>query len=155
MGRKEALFLSPLYLSDICGHGSLGGQLGAAFCTAASQNLAAVGRRHSLSKAMNLGSVTLSGLIGTNSCHIRKHLLLKYAQQLLSQPQRMDTVRGANAVRLILYCIVRQYVNLFFPFFKLVVRPCRSHKMWGFLPKTGEKKCCKVSICVVKYIFGL
>lgn len=70
-GAKRSNFLSPLYLSDICGHGKLGRQFCAALCTTAGQHLAAVGRGHSLSKAMNLCSVTLLGLIGTNSCHIR------------------------------------------------------------------------------------
>ena len=44
-------------------------QAGTALGAAASQDLAAVGGSHSLSEAMHLGSVTLSGLIGTNSCH--------------------------------------------------------------------------------------
>ena len=67
---EQNCFHSPLWLklSCICGHG-LRGQLCSALGTTAGQNLAAVGGSHSLSEAMHLGSVTLSGLIGTNSCH--------------------------------------------------------------------------------------
>ena len=43
----------------------LGGQLCSALCTAAGQNLAAVLGGHSLAEAMDLGSLTLLGLIGT------------------------------------------------------------------------------------------
>ena len=43
----------------------LGGQLCSALCTAAGQNLAAVCSGHSLAEAMDLGSLTLLGLIGT------------------------------------------------------------------------------------------
>ena len=41
------------------------GQNLAALCTAAGQNLAAVGSRHSLAETVNLGTVTAAGLIGT------------------------------------------------------------------------------------------
>ena len=44
---------------------NLGGQLCSALCTAAGQNLAAVLGGHSLAEAMDLGSLTLLGLIGT------------------------------------------------------------------------------------------
>jgi len=37
----------------------------AALCTAASQNLAAVGSSHSLTETVNLGTMTTAGLIGT------------------------------------------------------------------------------------------
>ena len=43
----------------------LGGQNLAALCTAAGQNLAAIGSSHSLTETVNLGTVTLGGLIGT------------------------------------------------------------------------------------------
>ena len=43
----------------------LGGQNLAALCTAAGQNLTAVGSSHSLTETVNLGTVTLGGLIGT------------------------------------------------------------------------------------------
>ena len=42
-----------------------GGQNLAALGTTAGQNLAAVGGSHSLAEAMNLGAMTLSGLVGT------------------------------------------------------------------------------------------
>ena len=42
-----------------------GGQNLAALCTAAGQNLAAVGSCHSLAETMNLGTMTLGGLVGT------------------------------------------------------------------------------------------
>ena len=45
------------------------GQTGAASCAAASQNLAAVGSRHSLAEAVFLGALKLLGLIGTRSSH--------------------------------------------------------------------------------------
>ena len=73
MGRTEIPSIHPLCLnelSDICGHGELGRQLCSALGTTTGQDLAAVGSSHSLSEAMNFGSVTLFGLIGTNSCHI-------------------------------------------------------------------------------------
>ena len=44
---------------------SLGGQNLAALCTAAGENLAAVGSSHSLTETVNLGTVTAAGLIGT------------------------------------------------------------------------------------------
>ena len=43
----------------------LGGQNLAALCTAAGQNLTAVGSSHSLTETVNLGAVTAAGLIGT------------------------------------------------------------------------------------------
>ena len=42
-----------------------GGQNLTALCTAAGQNLTAVSGSHSLAEAMNLGAMTLSGLVGT------------------------------------------------------------------------------------------
>ena len=47
----------------------LRGQLGSALGTAAGEDLTAVGGSHSLAEAVNLGSLTLLGLIGTNSGH--------------------------------------------------------------------------------------
>ena len=43
----------------------LGGQNLAALGTAAGENLTAVGSCHSLAEAMNLGTVTAAGLVGT------------------------------------------------------------------------------------------
>ena len=43
----------------------LGGQNLAALCTAAGQNLTAVGSSHSLTETVNLGTMTAAGLIGT------------------------------------------------------------------------------------------
>ena len=73
MGRTELLPFTPmaqneLYMRSWFDRRS-SGQLCSALGTTASQDLAAVGGSHSLSEAMHLGSVTLSGLIGTNSCH--------------------------------------------------------------------------------------
>ena len=42
------------------------GQAGAALAAATGQNLAAVGGGHALAEAMDLGAMTLLGLIGTN-----------------------------------------------------------------------------------------
>ena len=42
------------------------GQAGAAASAAASQDLAAVGGSHTLTETMDLGAMTLLGLIGTN-----------------------------------------------------------------------------------------
>ena len=51
----------------------LGGQNLAALCTAAGQNLAAVGSSHSLTETVNLGTMTAAGLIGTlHSVHLLK-----------------------------------------------------------------------------------
>ena len=43
----------------------LGGQNLAALCTAAGQNLAAVGSSHSLTETVDLGTMTTAGLVGT------------------------------------------------------------------------------------------
>ena len=43
----------------------LGGQNLAALCTAAGQNLTAVGSSHSLTETVDLGTMTAAGLIGT------------------------------------------------------------------------------------------
>ena len=63
-----------------CARRLLGGQNLAALSTAAGQNLTAVGSSHSLTETVNLGTMTLGGLIGT--LH-EIHLLLKsiYARQ--------------------------------------------------------------------------
>ena len=45
------------------------GQTGAAACTAAGDNLAAVGSGHSLAEAVLLGALELLGLIGARSSH--------------------------------------------------------------------------------------
>ena len=42
-----------------------GGQNLAALCTAAGQNLTAVGSSHSLTETVNLGTMTAAGLVGT------------------------------------------------------------------------------------------
>ena len=43
----------------------LGGQNLAALCAAASQNLAAIGGSHSLTETVDLGTMTIAGLVGT------------------------------------------------------------------------------------------
>ena len=53
----------------------LGGQNLAALCTAAGQNLTAVGSSHSLTETVDLGTMTLARLIGT--LHNLVHLLSK------------------------------------------------------------------------------
>ena len=65
MGRKEACSFHPYISAIFAAMAESGGQLGATLGATTGQDLAAVGRSHSLSEAMNLGSVTLSGLIGT------------------------------------------------------------------------------------------
>ena len=47
---------------------ALVGQTGAAACTTAGDNLAAVGSGHSLAEAVLLGALALLGLIGTEHC---------------------------------------------------------------------------------------
>ena len=52
----------------------LGGQNLAALCTAAGQNLTAVGSSHSLPETVNLGTVTIAGLVGTlHGIHLLKN----------------------------------------------------------------------------------
>ena len=46
-----------------------GGQNLAALCAAAGQNLAAIGSRHSLPETVDLGTMTLAGLVGTLHLH--------------------------------------------------------------------------------------
>ena len=48
---------------------ALVGQTGAAACTTAGDNLAAVGSGHSLAEAVLLGALELLGLIGARSSH--------------------------------------------------------------------------------------
>ena len=45
--------------------GASGGQNLAASCTTAGQNLAAIGASHSLAETVDLGTVTVAGLVGT------------------------------------------------------------------------------------------
>ena len=53
----------------------LGGQNLAALCTAAGENLTAVGSSHSLAETVNLGTVTAAGLVGTlHSVHLLRFL---------------------------------------------------------------------------------
>ena len=50
-----------------------GGQNLAALCTAAGQNLTAIGSSHSLPETVNLGTVTIAGLVGTlHGIHLLK-----------------------------------------------------------------------------------
>ena len=63
-------FLARLF--RLCFHPRIcasGGQNLAALCTAAGQNLTAVGSSHSLTETVNLGTVTLAGLVGTLHTH--------------------------------------------------------------------------------------
>ena len=51
-----------------------GGQNLAALCTAAGQNLTAIGSSHSLPETVNLGTVTVAGLVGTlHGIHLLKN----------------------------------------------------------------------------------
>ena len=64
--RCSSRFALRAYSASELTHGSRsGGQNLAALCTAAGQNLAAVGSSHSLTETMHLGTVTAAGLIGT------------------------------------------------------------------------------------------
>ena len=69
MGRTELLPFTPNVCVLRCRRVQLRGELCSALGAATGEDLAAVGGSHSLSEAMHLGSVTLSGLIGMNSCH--------------------------------------------------------------------------------------
>ena len=57
-----------------------GGNDGSALRAAAGKDLPTVGGSHSLSEAVDFGSVTLSGLIGTQ--HVVTPPMVNYAQQL-------------------------------------------------------------------------
>ena len=57
--------MSALQLWNYPRTNSSGGQNLAALCTAAGQNLAAVGSSHSLTETVNLGAMTAAGLVGT------------------------------------------------------------------------------------------
>ena len=68
------------------------GQTGTALGAAASQDLTAIGGSHSLAEAVNLGSLTLLGLIGTNSGHF------------LTPPEKLcSTAANAAAATLVEY----------------------------------------------------
>ena len=55
-------------------HDASGGQNLAALCTAAGQNLTAIGSSHSLPETVNLGTVTIAGLVGTlHGIHLLKN----------------------------------------------------------------------------------
>ena len=80
MGRTELLPFTPNVCvlrcrrvrlrRELCSAlGAATGEDLAAFCPSSLQDVSSVSGSHSLSEAMHLGSVTLSGLIGTNSCH--------------------------------------------------------------------------------------
>jgi hypothetical protein len=64
------------------------GQAGAALGTAAGQNLAAVGGGHALTEAMDLGAMTLLGLIGTNHAGTPPVLIWLSAAFPAPPPQR-------------------------------------------------------------------
>ena len=70
-GRRVKLFHRPSLIFFICAlpPSALVGQTGAAACTTAGKNLAAVGSRHSLAEAVLLGALELLGLIGARSSH--------------------------------------------------------------------------------------
>ena len=63
--RLAPVSLSRAYFLVYTGGGASGGQNLAASCTAAGQNLAAIGGSHSLTETVNLGTVTIAGLVGT------------------------------------------------------------------------------------------
>ena len=58
-----------------------GGQNLTALCTAASQNLTAIGSSHSLTETVNLAAVTAAGLIGTLHNFCTPPVKITYAQQ--------------------------------------------------------------------------
>ena len=72
------------------------GQAGATSGAAASENLAAVGSRHSLAETMNLGSMQLLGLVSTLR-HFELHLLKDFSGGKMHFPAL--TRRRARAVR--------------------------------------------------------
>ena len=63
-----------ILLAVCCAHAELLAQNQTALCTTAGENLTAVGGRHSLAEAMDLGRMELLGLIST-LCHGKIHLL--------------------------------------------------------------------------------
>ena len=97
MGRTELLPFTPNVCVLRCRRVGLRRELCSALGAATGEDLAAVGGSHSLSEAMHLGSVTLSGLIGTQ--HLRVHLLLDYAQQPDSgRSNRKSSCAGMDAI---------------------------------------------------------
>ena len=60
---------------------ALGGQNLAALCTAAGQNLAAVGSSHSLTETVDLGTMTTAGLVGTLHKFTPPVFVFSYARQ--------------------------------------------------------------------------
>lgn len=66
--------LSDILLTVRCAHAELLAQNQTALCTTAGENLTAVGGRHSLAEAMDLGRMELLGLVST-LCHGKIHLL--------------------------------------------------------------------------------
>ena len=81
---------------------SSGGQNLAASCTAAGQDLTAIGGSHSLAETVDLGTVTIAGLVGTlhsgyTSCIYDVHML-----DSLNRPQQRVLGRLSQSCLLII-----------------------------------------------------
>ena len=114
-GRNIAPHTNPFCCCSSAAH-RLGGQNLAALCTAAGENLTAVGRSHSLAEAMNLGTMTTAGLIGTLHA---VHLLCVFTSMLDSQFWLQQSILSDHT-RSFCSIITEKYkqVNLFFTFFQ-------------------------------------
>ena len=160
MGRTELLPFTPNVCVLRCRRVRLRRELCSALGAATGEDLAAVGGSHSLSEAMHLGSVTLSGLIGTNSCHgiytscknmlnSGRHGASAAASQNLAAPMEHTTGIIADCPP---FC---QFFFAFFPAFAalrriLCARAFPGTRSRAFAPPAAAKKPGldkKVTIC--------
>ena len=154
MGRTESLPFTPYaskYWAIFAVMAKLGRQLSSALGTTASQDLAAVGSSHSLSEAMNFGSVTLFGLIGTNSCHIDTPPV-KICSTAALQPQRVcwsKTKWRGHADNIIAEKAPKCQLN-----FSISETCVFSVNRPQYIDKTPGKKYCNLLFSMVEYIFG-
>ena len=99
--RCSSRFASELISCSAQGSSS-GGQNLAASCTAAGQDLTAIGGSHSLAETVNLGTVTVAGLVGTLHSGYTSCTQISYARQPHKGPQQRFLGRLSRSCLLII-----------------------------------------------------
>lgn len=146
MGRTELLPFTPNVCVLRCRRVQLRGELCSALGAATGEDLAAVGGSHSLSEAMHLGSVTLSGLIGTNSCHGFYTSCKNMLNSRLRGRSESKIVCSPN-IRIVLYRICPRFVNSFLRKLRTCAHPhAKSLYLVLYLRwASGFDRCCASS----------